>query len=206
MANILIGCECSDTLCSRFRAAGHNAWSCDLKESETGSPFHIVGDVFDVMLDRGPWDLIILHPECTAMAVSGNKHYAKGMPKAQERIDAVHWTMGLWRVACCEAPMVALENPASVIFPHLRKAGATVQYIQPHGFGHPEFKNTGFALHGLPKLVPTNQLEVPEKGTDEYKRWERVFRMAPGPDRATDRSRTYPGIGDAIVDQWGKVL
>jgi hypothetical protein len=149
------------------------------------------------------WDLIILHPECTAMALSGNKHYAAGMPKHHKRQEAVDWTLKLWEHAKKNARMVALENPASVIFPYLRKTGATTQFIHPHHFGHPEFKATGFALHGLPELIPTDPLVVPEKGTEMYKQWEKVFRMAPGPDRATNRSRTYLGIADAISEQWG---
>jgi hypothetical protein len=150
-----------------------------------------------------PWDLVILHPDCTAMALSGNRHYAKGMPKYDLRLESIEWTKGLWETAKEVSPRVALENPASVIFPELRKLGARTQIIQPHQFGHPEFKATGFALHGLPELEPTNPLRVPEKGTETYKEWERVHRMPPSPQRATERSRTYLGIADAIAEQWG---
>lgn len=199
---VLVGCECSGRVRRAFRGRGHDAWSCDLKPVEDNSMWHLQRDVFGAILDRS-WDLVILHPECTAMCVSGNKHYAKDMPKHQLRLDAVDWTIGLWRAACREAPMVAMENPSSVLFPHLRRIGADVQYIQPHNFGIPEFKTTGLALHGLDRLAPTNQLAIPGKGSEMYKEWERVFRMPPSPERATERSRTYLGIADAMAEQWG---
>ena len=212
MTKILIGCECSGRIRRAFRGRGFDAYSCDLKPAEDLhrlDPYHIQGDVMDAIRclpQTDMWDLIILHPECTAMALSGNKHYAEGMPKHQKRIHAIKWTIDLWNLACKHSRRVALENPASVIFPYLRKLGARTQFLHPHHFGHPEFKATGFALHGLPELVHTNPLKVPERGTEMYKEWEKVFRMAPSPERATERSRTYLGIADAIAEQWGAVL
>jgi hypothetical protein len=201
--NVLIGCECSGRLRRAFRGRGIEAWSNDIKPAEDDSQWHIQGDVM-LAIASWQWDMIILHPDCTAMSLSGNKHYAADMPKHDYRLNAIEWTLNLWDYATDSAPMVAMENPASVIFPHLRKRGAIVQFIHPHHFGHPEFKATGFALHGLPELIHTNPLKPPEKGTDMYKEWERVFRMAPSPERATERSRTYLGIADAIAEKWSR--
>ena len=138
------------------------------------------------------WDLIILHPDCTAMGVCGNKHYAYGKPRYQERLDAVMWTLDLWAKAKRHCKRVVLENPASVIFPFLEN----VQYVQPWMFGHGETKKTGLALHNLPKLVPTNIVEGRE---------QRIWKMAPGPNRKRDRSESYQGIMDAMAEQWGSL-
>jgi hypothetical protein len=136
------------------------------------------------------WDLIILHPDCTAMAVSGNRWYGKGMPRHEERIAAVEWTVRLWETALAHSDRVALENPVSVVFNHL----PNVQYVQPWQFGHGETKKTGLALHNLPCLQPTNIVEGREN---------RVWRMPPSNTRKRDRSMTYQGIADAMADQWG---
>jgi hypothetical protein len=96
-----------------------------------------------------------------------------------------------------------MENPKSVLFPPLRKKyGVDVQWVQPHEYGHPEFKATGLALLRLPRLQPTSQLEVPPPGSSERKKWERVFRMPPSENRKRDRSETYAGIAAAMADQW----
>lgn len=191
--NVLIGCEESQVVTQAFRRRGHNAWSCDLLPTRGNPEWHIQGDVMEVIPEQR-WGLIILHPDCTAMAVSGNRWYGSGMPKNPERLVAVDWTLRLWERAKLWAAHVALENPASVIFPRLKFLGANVQYVQPWQFGHGEVKKTGFALHNLPELKPTNIVEGRE---------ERVWRMAPGPTRKRDRSVTYQGIADAMADQWG---
>lgn len=199
---VLIACECSGVVRRAFRALGHSAWSNDLEPAEDGSPFHLQGDCRAIITLQN-WDLIIMHPDCTCMSLSGNTTYAAGKAKHSERVEQVQWTLDLWELAKEYSPRVVLENPASVIFPHLRKRGANVQFIQPHQFGHPEFKKTGLALHGVEPLMPTKQLKVPGKDTEEYKRWERVFRMAPSDTRKADRARTYTGIGSAMAEQWG---
>jgi len=137
------------------------------------------------------WDLIILHPDCTAMALSGNRWYGINMPRHAERLAAVDWTVNLWHLAIQHADKVALENPASVVFRHLGGA----QFVQPWQFGHGEVKRTGFALHNLPKLAPTDIVDG---------RAERVWRMPPSPTRKRDRSITYQGIADAMAGQWGE--
>lgn len=111
----------------------------------------------------------------------------------QKRIEAIDWTMDLWRIALEQSPRVALENPVSVIFRYL----SPVQYIQPWQFGHGETKKTGFALYGLPELFPTCIVDGREA---------RVFKMPPGKNRKRDRSKTYDGVAKAIVDQWGPLV
>lgn len=190
--NILVGCECSGALRSRFRLAGHNAWSCDLKEAEDESYHHLQTDI-TLAIPTKWWDLIILHPDCTAMAVSGNRWYGRNMPRHNERLEAVEWTLKLWELAKKHSDKVALENPVSVIFSHL----PNVFYLQPWQHGHGETKKTGFALHNLDPITPTNIVEGRE---------QRIWKMAPGPNRKTDRSRTYTGVADAIVSQWSKQM
>jgi hypothetical protein len=136
------------------------------------------------------------------MGVCGNKHYARGKPRHGERVSAIIWSTGVWSYAKHHARCAALENPASVIFPVLRKDGADVQYIQPWQFGHPEQKKTGLALHNLPRLTPTNDV-YEYMMTLPRKERERIFFMSPGEDRGHERSRFYPGIADAMAAQWG---
>lgn len=189
---VLVGCEESQVVCKAFRDAGHEAYSCDILPTRGNPDWHIQGDVMDA-ITRG-WDLAILHPDCTALAVSGNRWYGKGMPKHQERLDAIEWTADLWWKSIYWCNRVALENPQSVIFPRLRTMAAEVQFIQPWEYGHGEVKKTGIARYNLPPLQPTNVVEG---------RKERVWRMAPGPNRKRDRSETYQGIADAMVLYWG---
>jgi len=184
--NVLLGCEFSGKVREAFRKLGHDVTSCDLLPSDDNSPNHIQGDVIDVIKSRR-WDLIIIHPPCTALAVSGNRWYGRGMPKHQERIDSIEWTMALWEEAKKYAPMVAMENPVGVL---PMKAS---QYIQPWQFGHGETKKTGLWLHNLPDLVPADVVEGRE---------QRIWKLPPSADRWKIRSETYQGIADAIADQW----
>jgi len=186
---VLIGCEESQIMTKAFRARGHDAWSCDLQPTRGSPDWHYQGDVKDV-IGYSEWDLIILHPDCTRLAVSGNRWYGKGMPKHDERLWAIEWTVDLWERAKAKADRVALENPVSVIFSHIKDP---VQYIQPYQFGHGETKKTGFALHNLDPLVPTNEVDGRE---------QRVWKMGPSPTRKRDRSETYQGIADACAEQW----
>ena len=193
---VLIGCECSGIVRDAFRAQGHDAWSCDLKPCEGDGEYHIQGDIMSVIGDYTfrTWDLIGLHPDCTKMAVSGNRWYGHGTDGYEDRLDAIGWTLSLWRAAQGWSPRVYLENPVSVVLPELRRHGATVQYIQPWQYGHGETKQTGIALHGLPPLEPTDIVEGRE---------QRVWKMPPSETRKADRSRTYPGIAAAMAAQWG---
>lgn len=189
---ILIGCEESQTVCTLFRLAGFEAYSCDILPTRGNPKWHFQDDVKKVIPTRR-WGLIILHPDCTCMAISGNRWYGKGTPGYNDRLKAIDWTVHLWNLSTLFADKVALENPISVVFNHL----PNVHYVQPYEHGHGETKKTGFALHNLPPLAPTNLVEGREP---------RVHRMAPGPNRKRDRSKTYAGIASAMVLQWGPLL
>lgn len=196
---ILIGCEESQVVCKTFRDAGYEAYSCDLQPTRGNPEWHYQQDIMEVIPTK-LWHLIILHPDCTAMALSGNRWYGKNMIYHQKRLDAIEWTLKLWEQAKNNSCAVALENPKSVIFPKLRQRGAVIQYVQPWMFGHKENKETGFALHGLPKLKETSNVKkwvdmMPKSETD------RIHRMAPGPNRKRDRSETYLGVAQAML-QW----
>ncbi len=189
---ILIGCEESQILCQTFRKAGFDTYSCDLRPTQGDSKYHYQMNIFDV-LQKDQWTLIILHPPCTAMCLSGNRYYAKGKPKYEQRQLAIEWTKILWKRACEIAPHVALENPSSVIFKYL----SNVQYIHPWQFGHPINKTTGFARKNLPRLIPTNIVK---------ERKDLIYNMPISKNRARLRSMTFPGIAQAIVDQWGNYI
>lgn len=190
---VLIGCEESQVVTKAFRDRGHDAFSCDIIDTRGDPKCHIKDDIFNAVTSQ-KWDLIILHVPCTALAVSGNRWYGKGMPKHKERNKSIQWTIDLWETAKKHSPRVALENPVSVIFQYLDYH--TLQYIQPWQFGHGEVKKTGLALWNLPELIPTNIVDGRE---------QRVWKMAPSPTRARDRSVTYDGIAQAIADQWGSL-
>lgn len=198
---VLIACSFSGEEREAFARLGHDSWSCDLRETEIPGQ-HIVGDALEVIASTR-WDLIILHPPCTAMALSGNRWYGRGMPMHFKRLQAISWTLHLWEVAVEHADRVMLENPTSVIFPVLKARGVEVQYIQPWMFGHTEKKKTGYALHNLPRLKETNNVReamagLPRSVTD------RIHLMPPGPNREKERSRAYVGIVQAVAQQWGK--
>ena len=193
MRTVLIGCEESQILCKAFREAGYEeAYSCDLEPTRGKPDWHYQQDIMDV-ISRQWWDLIVLHPDCTAMAVSGNRWYGRGMPMHYKREQAIAWTVKLWNLATQYSDRVALENPVSVVFQHLN---APVCYVQPYQHGHGETKKTGFALYNLPFLKPTNNVSG---------RKQRVLEMSPSVKRKRDRSETFLGIAAAIVQQWGCV-
>ena len=193
---VLVGCEESGVVRDAFLRLGHDAWSNDLIPARNGGS-HLKVCVKEAIRHYGPWDIIILHPDCTALSLSGNRWYGKGMRDHTKRLDAIKWTKDLWILATCYAKIgCALENPTSVIWKHI---GAP-QYIQPNQFGHGEVKKTGILAHNLPPLTTTNQVDGREP---------RVWKMAPGPNRKRDRSETYPGIAEAMAQQytaWVKTL
>lgn len=201
---VLIGCEESQVVCQAFRNVGHGAYSCDIQPTRGNPEWHYQCDIM-AHLRTVPdkfYDLIILHPDCTAMAVCGNKTYANGTPLYHKRLEAIDWTIKLWNFAKQSGKRVALENPASVIFPHLREIGAVIQYIQPYQFGHMEQKKTGLALYNLPELVEENNVYEEMMKLPKNER-ERIHYMAPSDTRKRDRSVTYQGIANAFVNQWG---
>jgi len=199
--SILIACEESQAVTKAFRAKGYETYSCDLQDCSGGHPeWHIKGDCVPVIKSRF-WDLIVFHPECTYMAVSGNRWYGRGMPKHHKRLEAIEWTVSTWSLIKKHSDKAAMENPISVIFsqPEMNNH----QYVQPWWFGHKAFKATGFELYGLSNLIPTDKLIPPKKGTEEYKKWSFIHRMPPCPERSKLRSKTFPGIADAMAGQWG---
>ena len=183
---VLVACEFSGVVRRAFEARGHEAWSCDLLPSEDDSDFHYLSDAVDRAW-RFEWDLMIAHPPCTHLAVSGARHFAAKQSSGvqQEALEFVQ------KLLDAPIPMIAPENPISIISSRIRKPD---QIIQPWQFGHGETKATCLWLKGLPKLVPTNIVEGCEA---------RVHRMPPGPNRWKERSRTFAGIAEAMADQWG---
>lgn len=185
---VLVACEYSGKVRQAFRDRGHDAWSNDLLPADDGSEYHIQGDCSE-LIKSTDWDIIIMHPPCTALAVSGNRWYGDGMPKNQERKDAIEWTMALWNLAVRHARIgVCMENPVGVL--PIKPS----QYIQPWQFGHGETKKTGLWLSGLPDLEPTNIVNGRE---------QRIWKLPPTEDRWKIRSETFQGVADAMADQWG---
>jgi len=220
MARILIACEESQTTTKAFRKLGHEAYSCDIQSCSGGhQEWHYNIDVFDVIENKGgklqngeekyvdDWDLMIAHPPCTYLSVSGARWYYhpddKHLPteerrphprfpnRAEHREDAVEFFMGL-----AKAPIkhVAVENPVSIISTRWRKPD---QIIQPWQYGHGETKATCLWLQNLPKLQPTNIVEGRE---------QRIWKMPPGENRWKERSRTFEGIAQAMAEQWGGIF
>jgi hypothetical protein len=178
---VLIACEYSGIVRDAFAGLGHDAWSCDLLPTERLGN-HINGDVLQ-HLHRN-WDLMIAHPPCTHLAVSGARWFKDKQREQTLSLDFVR------RLMDAPIPRIAIENPISIISSHIRKPD---QIIQPWQFGHGETKATCLWLKNLPKLVPTNIVEGREA---------RIHKMPPGPDRWKDRSRTYQGIATAMASQW----
>jgi site-specific DNA-cytosine methylase len=188
---VLVACEFSGIVRDAFAARGHEAWSCDLLPSErpmVEQPYggHIQGDVLPEIRSQH-WDLIIAHPPCTHLAVSGARWFKD---KQKEQGEALWFVQQLRRAP---ARRLCIENPISILSSYWRKPD---QIIQPWQFGHGETKATCLWLKNLPKLVPTKIVEG---------RTPRVHHASPGPDRWKERSRTLQGIADAMASQWGSL-
>jgi hypothetical protein len=179
---VLVACEYSGTVRDAFIRAGHDAVSCDLLPTDVAGP-HYQGNVLDVIGDG--WDLMIAHPPCTHLAVSGARWFKEKQKEQTEALDFVRVLLN--------APIyrIALENPVSIISSRIRKPD---QVIQPWQFGHGETKATCLWLKNLPLLQPTNIVEGREA---------RIHRMPPSHDRWKERSKTYAGIAAAMAEQWG---
>jgi len=181
---VLVACEFSGRVRDAFTAVGHDATSCDLLPTETEGK-HYQGNVFDIINDG--WDMMIAHPPCTHLAVSGSRWFKFKQKEQQEALEFVRLLL--------DAPIekICLENPISIISSRIRKPD---QIIQPWMFGHGETKATCLWLKGLPKLEPTDIVDGREA---------KVHRMPPGPDRWKLRSLTYIGIANAMASQWGNL-
>ena len=197
---VLIGCEESGAVRREFRRRGHDAWSNDLLPARDGDCHHLQMCVRKAITQHGPWDIIILHPECTALTVSGNGTYGVGKPKHAERPAAIAWTLDLWELAKREARIGAgLENPIGVLSTN---GMPDPTMIHPWQFGHTEKKKTCIWLHNLPPLKPTNNVYEAMMRLPQRER-ERVWWMSRGPNRKRDRSETYQGVAKAMAEQWG---
>lgn len=185
---ILIACEYSGTVRDAFTALGHDAISCDLLPSDSPNGKHYQGSVFDI-INQG-FDIMIAHPPCTHLAVSGARHFAakKASGIQDEALEFVQ------RLLDADIPRIALENPVSIISSRIRKPD---QIIQPWQFGHGETKATCLWLKGLPKLIATDIVEG---------RSDRIHKLPPSPDRWKLRSTTYKGIAAAMANQWGGLV
>ena len=180
---ILVACEFSGIVRKAFEYFGHDVTSCDLLDTEIPGK-HYTGNVLDIIHDG--WDMMIAHPPCTHLAVSGARWFKDKRKEQAQALDFVSILMNY------NIPKIALENPISVISTKIRKPD---QIIQPYQFGHGETKATCLWLKNLPKLKPTNEV----KG-----RHARVHLEPPGKDRWKNRSRTYTGIAQAMAEQWGQ--
>lgn len=183
---VLIACEYTGIVRNAFIARGHEAMSCDILPTEAPGP-HYQGDVRDVL--DACWDLLIAHPPCTHLSVSGARHFAEKRQDGRQA-QGIAFFMQMIKAPI---PMIAVENPVCIMSSLYRKPD---QIIQPWMFGHGETKATCLWLKGLPLLRPTNIAEGREN---------RIHKMPPSADRGKLRSATYQGIADAMADQWGAI-
>lgn len=188
---VLVACEYSGRVREAFRRRGHDAWSCDLLESEDGSPFHIQGDVLEVIGDS--WDLMIAHPPCTYLAVSGMHWTTRGFRDRKLTDDAIAFFMAL---ANAPIPRIAIENPVCVMSSEWREPD---QIIQPWWFGEDASKATCLWLKGLPLLVPTKPLRKRRYANQTESGQNK---LSPSEDRWKERSRTFEGVAEAFAAQW----
>lgn len=228
--NVLVACEESQRVCTSFREKGHNAFSCDILPCSGGHPeWHIQGDVFEVLkpvtkynwcdyitfetMDgeehwiEGKWDLIIAFPPCTYLTVTGNRWFnvdrygEKAIKRHRCREEAIKFFM-VFANADCER--IAIENPVGIMSSEWRKPN---QIINPWQFGDAFEKKTCLWLKGLPELIPTNIVDIPpRKKFDSGKTMPSWYAEAwhlPKEERAKLRSKTFPGIAQAMADQWG---
>lgn len=227
--NVLVACEESQAVCKEFRALGHRAFSCDIQECSGGHPeWHIKGDMLNVLWGGvtfmtqdgvthsidGVWDLVIGHPPCTYLTISGNawyneeKYLGKALTRYRDRLDGIRFFM---HFVFCNAKHVAIENPVGIMSSVYRTPN---QIIQPYEYGDPESKKTCLWLKDLPNLVPTDILPLPESG-----RWANQTPDGQNkliidgkwvgfndPRTAKYRAKTYPGIAKAMADQWSAYI
>ena len=222
---VLVACEESQTVCKAFRELWHEAYSCDIQDCSGGHPeWHVMGDCLPLLNGgcsftttdgishdvQGEWDLIIAHPPCTYLTVTGNRWFNverygdAAIKRAADREEAAQFFMEFTKTNCKH---VAIENPIGVMSTRYRKPDQT---IQPYQFGEPHRKGTCLWLIGLPTLKPTKIVE-PEiyvykngKGTDSP--WHVNSMKLPPPERARVRSKTFEGIAKAMAEQWSEYL
>ena len=191
---ILIGCEESGRVREAFRGVGHDAWSCDLLPcTENPSKYHIQDDLLKVIKSK-KWDMIIAFPPCTHLAISGAKWFPEKIADGRQK-SAIDFVEAIWDADC---PRIAIENPVGVLSTK-SKLGKPF-YIQPYWFGERTRKKTGLWLKGLPKLVPTDMVDISKVSEKEL---NKLYYLAPSPTRALERSKTFHGVANAMAQQWG---
>ena len=216
---VLIACEESQTVCMAFRERGHEAYSCDIQEPSGGHPeWHILGDALVAIMggqvttmdgkthDVGRQDLLIAHPPCTYLCLSGQKHCnvavygEKAIARQKERDKAVKFFLEFVNADC---EKIAIENPVGVMSRYYKKP---TQYIQPYMFGHRTSKKTGLWLKNLPKLEPTNIVPIEYHISGTGRKWDKWFWdsscISDPSERSKFRSKTFPGIAKAMAEQW----
>jgi len=185
---VLLNFNCSGIGRQEFETLGHDVWTCDLKPAEDGHRKHILGDAIETAWHGGPWDLMIAHPPCNDLAVCGARWFKEKLradPQCQKRALTL-----FAQTLMAPIPKKCVENPKSIASSYWPRT----QAIQPWQHGHGEVKETWLWLYGLPLLEPSEIVDGREPV---------VWKMAPGPDRATNRARNYPGILRAMAAQWG---
>jgi hypothetical protein len=188
---VLIACEESQEVCKAFRAKGHEAYSCDIQECSGGHPeWHIQGDAIEEAYS-GKYDLMIAHPPCTHLAVSGARHFKNKVVQQAEALEFVKKLMN------ANIPRIVIENPVSVISTKIRKPD---QIIQPWQFGHSEIKTTCLWLKNVPPLIYS---DVVDKGISRIHKKSALNGKGSSKERQKYRSKTYPGIAKAMAEQWG---
>ena len=192
---VLVACEYSGIVREAFALKGHDAWSCDLLPTDQPSDKHIQGDVLEII--NNDWNLIIAHPPCTLLSVSGAARWAEKVADGRQQA-AIKFVEDIWNANC---PFIAIENPVGALSSR-SKLGKATQYIQPYEFGHAEQKKTGLWLKGLPKLIPTDVIDVSNLPDNQR---QRLHYLPPSKDRWKIRSTTFQGIADAMADQWGNL-
>lgn len=196
---VLVACEYSGTVRDAFIRAGHDAMSCDLLPTDVPGP-HYQGDVRDIIYNG--WDLMVAHPPCTYLSVSGMHWTTRGLRDPKLTEDALDFVRFLMRAPI---PRIAIENPVSVISSRIHKPD---QVVQPYEYGHDASKKTCLWLYNLPALVPTQYVEP--RIVNGKKRWGNQCdsgqnKLGPSDDRWKKRSETFQGIADAMASQWGSL-
>ena len=192
---VLVACEYSGIVREAFALKGHDAWSCDLLPTDQPSDKHIQGDVLEII--NNDCNLIIAHPPCTHLSVSGAARWAEKVADGRQQA-AIKFVEDIWNANC---PFIAIENPVGALSSR-SKLGKATQYIQPYEFGHAEQKKTGLWLKGLPKLIPTDVIDVSNLPDNQR---QRLHYLPPSKDRWKIRSTTFQGIADAMADQWSNI-
>ncbi|MGI6227326.1 MAG: hypothetical protein ACOYJ1_13835 [Peptococcales bacterium] len=203
---ILVACEESQAVTKEFRRLGHEAYSCDIEPCSGGYPeWHLQQDVTELLNQK--WDMILAFPPCTYLTVTGNRWFnvqrygEKAIQRIKDRKEAIKFFM-MFANADCEK--VVIENPVGIMSTEWRKPD---QIIQPYEFGDPYEKKTCLWIKGLPKLIPVNQVEPPPRTQFESGKsmptWYAEAWKLPKEERAKLRSKTFPGIAQAMAKQWG---